>query len=206
MFLKGRVLMARLFKNKKSYRMKRLFILFAAFAVLVSCGPRYSGSNGEKTQKDAEAEFLASLTQSDQDAVLALADEFMDKLKAGQVEDALDMIYVLYNDVLYKKSEAYTSDLVKRFKMFPVVEYERLYSSFSTEGNNDISYAYSFKKGSDGNPSQTMKLMLNPVLADGQWYLTFKDGTQSSKDLPKEKQIHELAPAPNTPRVFKPSE
>ena len=98
--------------------MKKLLILLAAFAVLVSCGPRYSGSNGEKTQKDAEAEFLSSLTQESQDAVLALADECMDKLMAGEVEEAVDMIYVLYDDVLYKKSDSYSAELQMRFCHF----------------------------------------------------------------------------------------
>ena len=51
-----------------------------------------------------------------------------------------------------------------------------------------------------------MKLMLNPVYVDGQWYLTFKEVGQSSKALPKEKQIHDLAPAPNAPRLNKRSE
>ena len=60
--------------------MKKLLILLAAFAVLVSCGPKYSGSNGEKTQKDAEAEFVSSLTKADKDALMSLADGFMDKL------------------------------------------------------------------------------------------------------------------------------
>lgn len=184
--------------------MKRFFVLLALVSVFVSCGPKYSGSRGEKTQKDAEAEFLASLSQSDQDAVLSLSDDFMSKLQAGQVEEAVDMIYVLYNDMIFKKSDAYTSEIVKRFKAFPVLSFERNYYSFSTEANNDVSYTYVFRKGKSGSPDQTVKLMLNPVLADGQWYLTFKDGTQSSKDLPVEKQIHELAPAPNAPHVYIP--
>ena len=50
-----------------------------------------------------------------------------------------------------------------------------------------------------------MKLMFNPVYIDGSWYLTFKDGSQSSRDLPLDKQIHELAPAPNAPRLNKSS-
>jgi len=194
------------FPNQKSYLMKKLLILLAAFAVLVSCGSRYSGSNGEKTQKDAEAEFLSSLTQESQDAVLALADECMDKLMAGEVEEAVDMIYVLYDDVLYKKSDSYTAELQMRFRMFPVRSYERLYYSFSTEGNNDISYSYVFSPAKDGSPAQTMKLMFNPVYVDGQWYLALKDVGMSSKDLPKDLQIHELAPAPNTPRLNRKSE
>ena len=182
--------------------MKKSFFLLA-FIILFSCGPKYSGSNGEKTQKDAEAEFVGSLTKADQDAVLALADEFMGKLQAGEVEDALDMIHVLYNDVLYKKSASYTANLVQRFRVFPVISYERVYYSFSTEGNNDISYSYVFAPASANHSAQTMKLMLNPVYIDGQWYLTFKDLGQSSKSLPVEKQIHELAPAPNAPRLNK---
>ena len=177
--------------------MKRFYFLIAAFALLVSCGPKYSGSRGEKTQKDAEAEFLASLSQTDQDAVLALADDCMNKLQAGKVDEAVGMIYVLYNDVVYKKSASYTADLVQRFKSFPVVSYERLYHSFSTEGNNDISYSYVFAPASGGR--------FNPVDIDGSWYLTFKDGSQSSRDLPLDKQIHELAPAPNAPRLNKSS-
>lgn len=183
--------------------MKRFFILLAAFSVLASCAPRYSGSNGEKTQKDAESEFLSSLTESDESAVLALADECMSKLQAGQVEEAVDMIYVLYDDVVYKKSASFTAELLQRFRFFPVRSFERLYYSFSTEGNNDISYSYVFAPATDGGVAQTMKLMFNPVFVDGEWYLTLKDVGQSSRDLPADKQIHELAPAPGAPRLNK---
>ena len=182
--------------------MKRLFILLAAVVVLGSCGPKYSGSHGEKTQKDAEAEFVSSLSQEDQDAVLALADECMKKLKAGKIEEAVGMIYVLYNDVVYKKSESYTDELIQRFQLFPVRSYKRDYYAFSTEGNNDISYTYVFAAGSTRG-GETMKLMFNPVYVDGKWYLTFKDFGQSSKAMPVDKQIHELAPAPTAPRLNK---
>ena len=183
--------------------MKRLNFLLAALVVLVSCGPHYSGSRGEKTQKDAEAEFLSSLTKSSEEAVLALADGFLGKLQAGQVEEAVNMIYVLYNDVVYQKSASYTNQLLQRFRSIPVLSFERVYYSFSTEGNNDISYSYVFAPATETMPAQTMKLMLNPVYVDGEWYLTFKDVGQSSKTLPLEKQIHELAPAPTAPRLNK---
>lgn len=186
--------------------MRNLFVLLVFSFVLVSCGPKYSGSKGEKTQKDAEAEFVSSLSDGDQDAVVALADDCMAKLQAGRIDEALDMIYVLYDDVLYKKSSSYTADLVQRFKLFPVLSFERLYNAFSTEGNNDVSYSYVFEDARDGRPAQTMKLMFNPVYVDGQWYLTFKDVGQSSKDLSPDKQIHDLAPAPTAPRLNKKSE
>ena len=185
--------------------MKKIFILLAAFAVLVSCksGHRYSGSNGEKTQKDAEAEFVSSLSKSDEEAVLALADDFMGKMQAGQVDEALDMIHVLHNNVVYKKSAEYTEHLKQRFTQFPVRSFKREYHSFSTEGNNDISYTYVFVPATETDAAETMKLMLNPVYVNGNWYLTFKDLGQSSKALPADKQIHELAPAPTAPRLNK---
>ena len=185
--------------------MKKIVFILSILVLVASCksGISYSGAHGEKTQKDAEAEFLSSLTESDQDAVLNMAEDFMKKLKDGQVEEAVDMIYVLHNDVVYKKSAEYTAQLVSRFKyMFPVLTYERRYYSFSTEGNNDISYSYTFGPERDGQ-APSMKLMFNPVYVDGQRYLTFKDGSQSSKVLPVEKQINEMAPAPKDIRLNK---
>ena len=179
--------------------MKKLLVILAAISLLSAChrAPHYSGFHGEKTQIDAEAEFVAALSSEDSTAVLDLAEQFMTLLKDGQTEEAVDMIYVLYNDQLYRKSEAYSQMLVQRFKVFPVYSYHLVYYSFSTQGNNDISYQYAFGRPTSEKPAPTIKLMLNPVLVDGVWYLTLKEQGQSSRDLPKEKQIHDLAPAPD---------
>ena len=195
--------MARLFQIKNSFSMKRLIFILSILALVASC--RSNNGSHQKTQKDAEAEFISSLTQSDQDAVLALADDCMTKLRDGQVREAVDMIYILHDDVVYQKNAEYTEELVNRFEnIFPVRSFERRYYSFSTQGNNDISYTYSFGDTDDG--SHTMRLMFNPVFVDGQWYLTLKDGSQSSKDLPVDKQVHELAPAPQSIRLNKQQE
>ena len=186
--------------------MKKIIFILSFLVLVASCksGVRYSGAHGEKTQQDAEAEFLASLSEADENAVLNMAEDFMRKLKDGQVEEAVDMIYVLHNDVVYQKSDEYTTQLVNRFRYtFPVYTYERRYYSFSTEGNNDISYSYTFGPEQNGQ-APTMRLMFNPVFVDGLWYLTFKDGSQSSKDLPLDKQINAMAPAPNSIRLNKP--
>lgn len=160
-----------------------------------------------KTQEQAETEFIASISSADSTSVLHLADSCMSLLKEGLVQDAVDMIYVLSRDTLYKKSPSYTETLINRFKLFPVVSYDLNYYSFSTQGNNDISYSYSFSTSSVEGSSSIMKLMFNPVLVEGQWYLTLKDGYQSSKDLPDELQINRLAPAPAEIKLHKkPSE
>lgn len=174
--------------------MKKSLFILAAILILASCsrGPKYSGLHGEKTQKDAEAEFVSSLASADSSAVVELAERCMSLLKGGQIAEAVDMIYVLHDNVLYKKSASYTTDLIQRFTTFPVVTYKLNYFSFSTQGNNDVSYTYSFAN----NDASSMKIMFNPVKVDDVWYLTFKDGSQSSRDLPLDKQIHQMAPAP----------
>lgn len=181
---------------------KTLFILAVTALLVSSCGPRYSGDNGEKTQKDAEAEFVSSLSPSDSLALMEKTEKCMSLFAEGNVAEAVDMIHVLYNSVVYKKSASYTAELINRFTSFPVLSYKLNYVSFSTQGNNDVSYTYLF--GPDD--AYSMKLMFNPVFVDGEWYLTFKDGSQSSRDLPLNKQIHEMAPAPADIRLNKPAE
>lgn len=188
--------MGRALLQNQYFTMKKLFLILFSLSLICSCH-HYSGSRGEKTQIDAEKEFRESLSSEDTSAVIALSEQFMQSLWNSRVTDAVDMIYVLYNDVVYKKSAAYTSELIQRFKMFPVLSYKMLYYNFSTEGNNDISYSYTFDNPQDGSEPSSIKLMLNPVYVDGYWFLTLKDGYQSSLDLPKEKQIHDLAPAPS---------
>ncbi len=196
--------MRRALLQNKNHIMKKLLLILVSLSLLCSCH-HYSGSRGEKTQIDAEKEFRAALTTADTTSVLALSEQFMQALHNGRVQEAVDMIYVLYQDVVYKKSAEYTAELIQRFSMFPVLSYKMLYYNFSTEGYNDISYSYSFEKPVDGTGAPSIKLMLNPVYVDGVWYLTLKDGTQSSLDLPKEKQIHDLAPAPPKIRVNSPN-
>lgn len=182
--------------------MKKVIFILAALTVLASCnrGPKYSGAHGEKTQIDAEKEFVSSISNVDSLAVVTLSDRFMSLLKDGKISEAVDMIYVLHDNVLYQKNDSFSNDLIRRFTMFPVVSYKLNYFSFSTAGNNDVSYTYSF---TEDEASSKMKLMFNPVKIDDVWYLTMKDGSQSSKDLPKDKQINDMAPAPAEVRINK---
>ena len=46
-----------------------------------------------KTQKEAEDEFVATLTAADSSAVLTLCTQCMDLLKAKETDKALDMLY-----------------------------------------------------------------------------------------------------------------
>ena len=174
--------------------MKRIFVfLFLALVLLASCKPK------PYLYKDAEQDFQASLVLSDTLDVLALGQNFMGALKAGEVDEALTNLYVVYDNVLYRVADSSLSQLKARFRRFPVSDYERVSLNFSTPGINDLVYRYSINGPVGSGPA--MKIAFNPVKVEGSWYLTLKDAYMSSKDLAPEDQISPYAPAPDTLRL-----
>lgn len=177
--------------SKSDLKMKKLFILFVTVVLAASCGGNHSGR--EKTQEDAQKEFSATLSQSDTTDMLGAADDFIRKVTAGQIDEAVEMLYVLYDNQLYGTSDSYSAELKNRFAMLAGTAAELDYYSFSTQGNNDACYRFRFGEGPD---AASMRITLNPVRIDGKWYLTLKDGSQSSAVMAPDKKVHPLAPAP----------
>lgn len=167
--------------------MKKYLFILLSLAVAVSC---HTSNNKIVTYEDAEKHFIASLTSLDTSSVISMTNGFMEFLVDGKIDSAVQQINVLDGEVLYKSSSKYLDELSGRFSLFPVLKYELVRYSFSTEGNNDVCYKYWFDE------SHTMKLVFNPVKVDDRWYLTMKDGTQSSKDLDEDKQVHPKSIAP----------
>lgn len=180
--------------------MKKLFIFFVFVLAAVSCGHHYSGSNGEKTQQDAEKEFTETLNHSDSTAMLIGAETFIQRVVSGQTDEAVNMLYVLYGNELYQKSLEYSNELVERFKIFKDFHYTLDYFAFSTQGNNDVCYMLK-PSAEDGVPG--FRITLNPVLVDGVWYMTLKDGSQTSAAMNPDKQLDPYAPAPESITLHK---
>ena len=177
--------------------MKSRFLLaLLGLLLVVSCGNR---APKIRTYADAERAFRASLTQDDTLNVLIMGQDFMEDLKAGNIDEAVDRLFVVYNNILYKIADESIEQIKFRFRSFPVKDYELASYSFSTQGVNDLSYRYSISGEFGSGPA--MKLMLNPVKVEGRWFLTLKDGSMSSEDLDLRNQIPDNSPAPDTLRL-----
>lgn len=176
--------------------MKRFFIVASILLALLSA---CKSSPKPYLYKDAERDFIASLTLNDTLNFLALGQNFMESLLGGDVDDAMESLCVVYQNVLYKVSDRSLNKLKARFRRFPVTEYELVDYSFSTAGINDLVYRYS-SFGPLGE-SPAMKLTLNPVKVEGRWYLTLKDAYMSSKALAPHNQVSPNLPAPDTLRL-----
>lgn len=176
--------------------MKRtILFLFLALALLSSCKSKPK----MRLYQDAERDFQASLVLNDTLDVLSLGQNFMGALKAGEIDTAVDNIYVVYENVLYRVADSSLDQLKARFRRFPVADYQLVSYNFSTPGINDLVYRYSINGPVGDGPA--MKIALNPVKVEGSWYLTLKDAYMSSKDLAPEDQISPYAPAPDTLRL-----
>ncbi len=166
--------------------MKKIGILFAIAIMAVACHPREKVLSYE----DVEQQFQSSLTDEDSTKVLMLTDAFMQMLKNGSIDLAVEQVNTIYEGKLYKASDDYMEELRTRFNAFPVVDYELVRFSFSTQANNDVCYRYYFDE------THTMKLVFNPVKIDGEWFIALKDGDQSSKDKDINKQVNPRSVAP----------
>ena len=156
--------------NKFNYILMAVAVLMMATAC----------SNKNKSREERVDEFRSMLTSNDTTQMLQICDNAMEQLKGKKIDQVLASLYE-YNDSteeLKPLSDEYKKRLQKRFKLFPVQEYERQYYSFMLEGCNDVKYEVTFRTAEQtgGSAAKTM-FMFNPVKIDGEWKLCVKTAT-----------------------------
>jgi hypothetical protein len=159
-------------------KMKKLNYLLIAVAVLclgTAC------SNKKKSREERVEEFRGMLTANDTTQMLQICDNAMEQLKGKKIDEVIATLYE-YNDSteeLTQLTDQMKKRLARRFKMFPVLTYNRQYYSFMLEGCNDVKYEVVFATPEQtGADSAKTMYMFNPVKVDGEWKLCVK----TSKD------------------------
>ena len=169
-------------------KMNRILSIAAA-AVMVVVAASCSGDKQKDenhniiTLEEAEARFSSELQSSDTTQVLELGNNFMETMKAGKVDEALDMLYThnLTDSLggVRKLTDEERAILKRRFEMFPVISYEIDHYDFSIPSLNDLKYSYVYRPNST---TGRLNLMFNPTKRDNQWYLMLKQPDQPAKD------------------------
>ena len=152
-----------------------LLISLTISIFLTSC------SKSNKSKEEAVAEFRSELTEADTLAMLSICDDAMEQLKQKNYDNVLSNLYE-YDDSTKEISPLSEQTLKRyelRFKMFPVLDYERQYYSFMLEGCNDVKYQVTFataeQTGADHDA--TTMYMFNPVRINGEWKLCVKSAS-----------------------------
>lgn len=156
--------------------MKKLY--YCLLVVTVICIGSSCSNKGKKSENPVDV-FRSELTAADTTAMLRLCDDAMELLKQKQVDQVLASLSE-YNDStgeVLPLSEEMSRRYARRFQMFPVLDYKRLYYSFMLEGCNDVKYEVTFataeQTGSEADA--TTMFMFNPVKVNGAWSLCVKN-------------------------------
>lgn len=134
----------------------------------------------KKPAAESAEEFKSGLSATDTTDVISLCDACMQTLKAGNIDEALEMIQMVDSNLnVLPLDEANVKRLRKTFKFFPVINYRLDKIAFNTSGLNDVKYIIEFTEAveSDSAPN-TIGFMFNPVKVDGKWVLTVKQASQ----------------------------
>lgn len=150
--------------------------VFAAALAVVSC--KNQPKSEEETRSEKIEQFRAQLESDDTTTVLRLCDHAMDMLMNKQYDEVISSLYEYTDSTQEVKplSPETAAKYLRKFKMYPVMRYERKYFSFQLEGCNDVKYDVIFASGESAGTSSPAIIgyMFNPVKVDGVWRLCVK--------------------------------
>ena len=154
-------------------------ILFTAALTVASC--KNQPKSADETRLEKIEQFRAQLVHDDTTIVLRLCDNAMELLMNKQYDEVLASLYEYTDSTQEVKpiTPQTAKKYLRKFKMFPVMRYERKYYSFQLEGCNDVKYDVIFASGEAAGTSTPAIIgyMFNPVKVDGEWRLCVKTPT-----------------------------
>lgn len=113
-------------------------------------------------------------TAQDSADVLNLTNRYLDLLKSGQNDEALNMLYTFNSEdsIVQPISDERRQELLNTFGSFPVLRYEidtlLMFNEFDTE----VRYTYEFFEKPEGSTMpNTVNGTVCPHRYQGQWYL-----------------------------------
>lgn len=158
--------------------MKKIIYLCLTVALgfsFSSCGNKQKQE--ETLQQDPYYSSSMSRTAADTAAIVQLATQYLDLLKEGKIDSAVNMLHEVDSVELKSLSDERKNALKDNLKRFPVLNYTieeyRLYSDEDTE----LRYVYEFMQKPEGaeNLPNTMKGLIGFFRLGETWYMTIPE-------------------------------
>ena len=154
---------------------KYLSLALVGLMLLASCGDRKKSDETGPQNKYLRPVTL-DLTEKDTLQVRQLVDSYVAAFANNDFEAASQMLYRVQNDSVMPLSDEERKDFVKAMKHFTVYACELSEFTIRTEKNNEMKLKVQIMENGDLATNQGVThFSLNPVLKDGQWYLTVLD-------------------------------
>lgn len=158
--------------------MKRSLYVLCLLAVvaIVSCTDGKGDSKQEtEVNVDPRMDVQMERTNADSMAIIRLTKDYLDKLKADDIDGALAMLYERDSTGAVKPaSEQKKAEMRQTYNAFPVVDYEITRMTLFSEDDTEVFFTVKFFETTpetEGMPN-TVKQAIQPLRRDGQWYVT----------------------------------
>lgn len=149
----------------------RLSLAVIILSAIVSCGGDKNKS--KEVILDPRKDMTMTRSAHDTAEILRLSQDFLESVKAHNIEAALSRVCMVENNTAYPLTSERRARLEKTLSAFPVEDYVidelLLYSDSDTEVRYTIEM---FKNKPGENRPNTIKGSLNPCRINGTWYLT----------------------------------
>lgn len=164
----------------------RKFSLFTFAVILLltmgSCGKNTKRQLTAGELLDSVSQIHMEMSQQDSAEVYSLVNEYLDKLRQGNIDEAVGMIYFLSPEQkivnLPDNDQRRTKLLLTRFKG---VKYDLDRIVYDRETDNIAKYTVTLFEKETGDPRpNTISFMLKPIRREGKWFLTYCDDSSGN--------------------------
>lgn len=159
---------------------KIVLVALTPLLLLASCS-----GGGEKAKHTSEAMRAPSLDFSADDslAVITLANNYLEAFGEKDYEAAADMLFKYENDSIRQLNADERKSYLNTMRQLPNYGCKLKGIALYTENNNRLIYMMQVaSSGSLEREEGIMKFYLNPVLKNGEWYLTLLDMNQEGTE------------------------
>lgn len=158
---------------------KNIFSLISLFIICVFFFGACSGCSHSDTPKATHR-----ATHEDTIRTLNMTKEFMETLKNGDVDGAINMLSEIKNDSVRPLNDTVRAYLQQYFAQFPVKEYEVQTSDFTNVNLQTVTYRYRFMDNPTDDPNFPVytHLAIDAKMKNGQWRVMLHNYKYISKD------------------------
>lgn len=166
--------------------MKISRILSCAAVAVLLLGAVACKKTKEEVKPSEGQLFVKSLTEKDTMEALTISQNFMESLKAGDLDKAFSLL-VLVDTARNVKPlpEETIASLKETYTRVPVKSFEMVTFQFMKPDSNFVRYKYSFVEVPEGEKGPTMALSTMPMKIDGKWVLTMPGYVNTGKEVTK---------------------
>ena len=163
-----------------------LLLLCGSFA---ACNQKKEQAPDEKGQDwyiDPRESTHMQRTMTDTLAVLYNTKQYLNYLKANELDSAMNMLYELNGEDVVPISEEAKAQVLRTVKMFPIRDYEIERINMFSENETEVHYTIKYG-APDAEQLGTLQCVLMPVRVGYYWYITIPSvNRQINPEIPKE--------------------